>query len=109
MTVTAPTGVIAGSSVILNCIVELSPAVDTPVIVNTVWTGPYVMFTPTYLVPAVMMNVTTLYTSNVTVSAARNGSYTCQAIIFSGGTTSGSIDIIVGMTYTHCTPVSNAY
>ena len=96
VTVTAPVGVIAGSSVTLTCAVELSQAVDVPVTVNIEWIGPGVMFMPANPVPAVMVNITT-YISNVTVSAARNGSYTCQATITSGGTTSGSTDITVGM------------
>ena len=29
-----------GSNVTLTCTVELSPVVDVPVTVNTVWTGP---------------------------------------------------------------------
>ena len=97
MTVTAPVGVIAGSSITLTCTVELSPAVDVPVTVNTEWTGPGgVMFMPANPVPAVMMNITT-YTSTVSVNVARNGSYTCQATITSGGITSGSTYITVGM------------
>ena len=97
MTVTAPVSVIAGSSVTLTCVVELSPAVDVPVTINTGWTGPGgVMFMPANPVPAVMVNITT-YSSTVSVSAARNGSYTCQATITSGGTTSGATDITVGM------------
>ena len=97
MTVTAPVSVIAGSSVTLTCAVELSPVVDVAVTVNTEWVGPGgVMFMPANPVPAVMVNITT-YTSTVSVSAARNGSYTCQATITSGGTTSGLTGITVGM------------
>ena len=96
MTVTAPLGVIAGASVTLTCVVELSPAVNVPVTVNTEWTGPNVMFMPANPVPAVMVNTTT-YVSTVSVGAAKNGSYTCQAAITSGGMTSGSTDITVGM------------
>ena len=97
VTVNAPLGVIAGASVTLTCAVELSPAVDVPVTVNTEWTGPAdVMFMPVNPVPAVMVNTTT-YVSTVSVGAARTGSYTCQATIASGGTTSRSTDITVGM------------
>jgi hypothetical protein len=94
VTVTAPLGVIAGAIVTLTCAVELSPVVDVPVTVNTEWTGPAdVTFTP---VPTVMVNITT-YVSTVSVGAAKTGSYFCQANITSGGTTSGSTDITVGM------------
>ena len=97
MTVTAPVSVIAGSSVTLTCAVELSPAVDAPVTVNTEWSGPGgVMFMPANQVPAVMMNIT-IYTSSVTVNAARSGNYACQATVTSGGAMSGSTDITVGM------------
>jgi hypothetical protein len=89
--------VIAGASVTLTCAVELSPVVDVPVTVNTEWTGPAdVMFMPANPVPAVMVNITT-YVSTVSVGAAETGSYSCQATITSGGTTSGSTDITVGM------------
>ena len=96
MIVIAPLGVIAGSSVTLACAVELSPAVDVPVTVYTFWTGPDVRFMPVDTIPAVMVNVTT-YVSNVSVCAAKTGSYICQGNIVSGGTTSGSTDITVGM------------
>ena len=98
MTVTPPVdGVIAGSkSLSLTCTVELSLAVDVPVTVNTMWSGPDVIFMPASSVPGVMVNLTT-YTSTVTVDAAKNGSYTCRAIVTSGGTTSGSTDVTVGM------------
>ena len=77
---------------------------DVPVTVNIVWTGPDVMFMPANPVPAVIVNITT-YTSTVEVDAAKNGSYTCQATVTSGGTMSGSIDITVGMYLpTYCTP-----
>ena len=96
VTVTAPLGVIAGSSVTLTCAVELSPAVDVPVTVNTEWTGPDVMFMPTDPVAAVMVNITT-YVSTVSVSETKTGSYICEATITSGGMTSGTADMTVGM------------
>ena len=89
--------IIAGSSPNLTCTVELSPAVDVPVTVTTEWSGPArTIFLPDKIVPAVMVNLTA-YTSTVSVDAARNGSYTCQATINSGGTMSGSAIITVGM------------
>ena len=47
-----------GSDVNLTCTVELSPAVDVPVTVNTVWTGPDGFMTTNTAQP-----VTTTYTS----------------------------------------------
>jgi hypothetical protein len=96
VTVTAPLGVIAGSSVTLTCAVELSPAVDIPVTVNTEWTGPDVRFMPDNPVPTAMVNITN-YISTVSIGAIKTGNYTCQATIISSGTTSGSADITVGM------------
>ena len=103
--VTAPVGTIfAGSSPSLTCTVDLDPAVDVPVTVNTVWTGPALTaFTPTNPVPAAMESLMR-YTSTAVVDAARNGSYTCQATVSSssefttgGGTLSASTTITVGM------------
>ena len=93
--------IIAGSSPTLTCTVELSPAVDVPVTVNTVWTGPSLTtVTPTSL----MMENLTRYIAMAMVDAARNGSYTCQATVYSssqfitgGGSMSASTIITVGM------------
>ena len=88
--------IIAGSPTDLNCTVELNPAVDVPVSVTTEWSGPArTMFLPNRIVPTDMINLTT-YSSTITVNAVRNGSYTCTAIIDSGGITFGSTDITVG-------------
>ena len=96
MIVFAPLRVIAGSTVTLTCTVKLSPAVDVPVTVNTEWTGPYYYYVPVSPVPAVMLNIIT-YISTVSVRVATTGNYVCQASIVSGGTTSGSINITVGV------------
>ena len=101
VTVTPPSGVIiAGSSPTLTCTVELSPAVDVQVTVNTVWTGPDgVTLTPTNPV----MESPARYTSTVMVNAARSGDYTCQATVSSSsqfvtgsGMMSGTTTITVG-------------
>ena len=104
MTVTIPVGtIIAGSSLNLTCTVELSQAVDIPVTVDTVWSGP----------SPVTVTTTNLLTESLTrylilgmVDEARNGSYICQATVSSssefttgGGMTSGSTTITVGMYY----------
>ena len=96
--------IFAGSSPSLTCTVDLDPAVDVPVTVNTVWSGPALTaFTPTNSVPAVIESLTR-YISTAVVDAARNGSYTCQANVSSssefttgGGTLSESTNITVGM------------
>ena len=93
--------IIAGSSPNLTCTVELSPAVNVPVIVNTVGTGPdLTTITPTSLV----MESLARYITMAIVDAARNGSYTCQATVSSssqfttgGGSLSASTIIAVGM------------
>ena len=109
VTITAPVDVIvAGSrSLTLTCTVNLSPAVNIPVNVTIVWSGPDVMFLPANPVPAVMVSIVT-YTSNIAVDVAKNGSYTCQAIVTSGGTTTGTTNITVGMyLLTYCIPASS--
>ena len=93
--------IIAGSSPNLTCTVELSPAVDVPVTLNTEWTGPVLTtVTPTNL----MMENVTRYIATAMVDAARNGSYTCQATVSSssqfttgGGSVSATTNITVGM------------
>ena len=84
-----------GSAVTLNCTVhvELSPAVDVPVTVNTVWTGP-AGFMTTIKVPVI--DGTTTYTSTaMIISLGRNqsGVYTCTATLHS----------MVTMTYSNAT------
>ena len=70
--------------VTLTCTVKLSPAVDVPVTVNTVWTGPDGCTTTKTAQPAMESNTT--YTSIAMVSSfGRNqsGNYTCTAILSS--------------------------
>ena len=73
-----------GINVTLTCTVELSPAVDVPVTVNTVWTGPDGFMTTNTSQP--VMGSTTTYTSTMIVTSfGRNqsGIYTCNAIVTS--------------------------
>ena len=66
------------TSINLTCTVELSASVDTPVDVSTVWIGPIgAEFEPRNHVTSI--NLGRGYSSLVTVSRIRNGSYTCQA------------------------------
>ena len=91
LTVSAPTyvtvtysSVIVGSTVTLTCTVKLSPAVDVPVTVNTVWTGPAGFSTTN--TAQVMAGSTTTYTSTALVSSfgrAQSGNYTCTATVSS--------------------------
>ena len=60
-----------------TCSVELSPVVDVPVTVSTMWTGP-AGYTSTYLARPVIGS-TTNYTVIVLINAVRNGNYTCKA------------------------------
>ena len=93
--------IIAGSSPNLTCTVELSPAVDVPVTVDTVWSGPALT---TVTTTSLMMDNLIRYIIMATVDAARNGSYTCQATVSSssqfttgGGSVSAETNITVGM------------
>ena len=78
---------------------ELDPAVNVPVTVTTVWTGPDKFMTTNTAQPIAGSNIT--YTSTAVVDTI-NGSYNCQAtvnssFIISAGATSGSTTVIVGM------------
>ena len=93
--------IIAGSSLILNCIVELSLAVDISVTVDTVWSGPALTSVTT---TDVIKDSPTRYIILGMVDEARNGSYTCQATVSSTlefttgrGMMSGLTTITVGM------------
>ena len=69
-----------GSDVTLNCNVELSPAVDVLVTVNTEWTGPAGFMTTNTAQP--VMGSTTTYTSIAMVSSFgrdQSGNYRCTA------------------------------
>ena len=71
-----------GSDVSLNCIVELSPAVDVQVTVNTVWTGPAGFMVTSIAQPVVGSN--TSHASTVMVSSFgrdQSGSYNCRATV----------------------------
>ena len=75
---------------------------DVPISVTTEWSGPAeTMFLPNRIIPTDTINLTT-YSSTITVDAAKNGSYTCAAIIDSGGIALGSTDIIVGKNLLPC-------
>ena len=73
-----------GSDVTLTCTVELSPAVDVPVTVNTVWTGPD-GFTTTNSAQPDMGSTTTYSSTAVITSLGRNksGNYACTATVSS--------------------------
>ena len=71
-------------NITLTCTVELSPAVDVPVTVNTVWTGPDGFMTTNTAQP--VMGSTTTYTSTTMVSSFgrdQSGNYTCTANVIS--------------------------
>ena len=79
MTVTN-SSVNAGSTVTLTCTVELRPAVNVPVTVNTEWTGPD-GFSTTNTAQA-MAGSTTTYTSTAMVNPFgrdQSGNYNCAA------------------------------
>ena len=74
--------IFAGSSLNLTCTVELSPLVDVPVTVNTVWTGPAGFMTNNTAQP--VMGNTTTYTSVVMVASIgryQSENYSCTVNI----------------------------
>ena len=71
-----------GSNVNLTCTVKLSSAVDVPVTVNTVWTGPAGFSTNVTAQP--VTGSTTTYTSTAIVRSferEQSGNYTCRATL----------------------------
>lgn len=72
-----------GSSVTLICTVYLSPAVDIPVTVNTVWTGPAGFMMTN--IAAVAVNATTYISISLIDYFERDqfGNYTCAASVSS--------------------------
>ena len=70
------------SDVILMCIVKFSPAVDIPVTVHTVWTGPTeatVLSNDT-----IIMHNLTVYISTTVISSfgrSQSGNYSCTATV----------------------------
>ena len=103
VTVTSnPTGIItAGSSVILTCTVEFNAALESPVTVNVVWTGPAGFVTANIAQP--IGNMYTTYISTVTINPLgreHSGNYTCTATSSSTSLqatrTSGSLRVTVG-------------
>ena len=75
-----------GSNVTLTCAVtvELSPAVDVPVTVTTMWTGPDGFMTTNTAQP--VMGSTTTYTTTAMVSSFgrdQSGIYNCTATVSS--------------------------
>lgn len=101
-----------GSAVTLTCTVELSPLVDVPVIVSTVWTGPYGFTTTNAAHPA--MGRSTTYTSRVVVSSfgrEQSGKYNCTSRVISSqkspylndsSAASGSAAVTVGEMHNLC-------
>ena len=76
-----------GSDVTLSCAVELSPLVDVPVTVYTVWTGPDDFMTHSDTIQSIV-NATN-YTSTTMISpfgSDQSGNYTCTVTISSTST-----------------------
>ena len=69
-----------GSTLTLTCTVELSPLVDIPVTVNTVWTGPAGFIANNTAQP--VMGSSTTYTSIAMIHSfgrEQSGVYSCSA------------------------------
>ena len=75
-----------GANVTLTCTVELSPAVDVPVTVNTVWTGPTRLMSNNTAQPVMGSATMATYTSTAIVRSFerdQSGNYTCTATVSS--------------------------
>ena len=92
-----PNPILSGTSPSLTCSVELSPSVDVPLTIKTVWTGPddTILSSAT---PAVTGSLTH-YTNTAMLSfveSADSGEYTCSVSIQSGIKISARKSITVG-------------
>ena len=92
-----PNPVLSGTLLTLICMVELSPAVDVPVTVSTMWTGPEGS-TLMYTNPPIRLSLTH-YTSTAVlkdIELADSGEYTCTIDIENEITMSANNSVIVG-------------
>ena len=72
-----------GSNVTLICTVELSPAVDVPVSVNTVWTGPDGFKRNIAAEPVMGSNTTHASTTMIrSFGRTESGNYTCDVTAY---------------------------
>ena len=81
----SPIRPIGTANVTLTCTVELSKAIDVPVTVKTVLSGPAEFMTTNTAQP-LMGSPTTIYTSTAVVSSfgrAQSGNYTCKTTLSS--------------------------
>ena len=93
-----PSPILSGSSPTLTYAVELSPAVDVPVTVNTVWTGPAGSTLMSAARP--VMRSFTHDTSDLKlnyVESADSGNYNCTVNIGGKIRTSVERKIVIGM------------
>ena len=87
--------ILSGSTVTLTCTVELIQAVDVPVTVNTVWTGPATSNAPSFAAQESL----TLYQSSHTlkfVESADSGEYTCTVSVGNGVDVTARTNIKIG-------------
>ena len=92
-----PNPILSGTLLTLTCAVELSPAVDVPVAISTVWTGPDGSTLRSTYPPKRLS--TTHYTSMAVLSdikLADSGEYTCTADIGNEITISAKESVVVG-------------
>ena len=94
--------ILSGSNVTLTCTVELSPAVDVPVTVNTVWTGPSTKSVTASEKVTIIEESLTLYRSELvlkSVESANSGQYNCAIEVVSGVEVTTSINVEIGTNY----------
>ena len=92
-----PNPILSGSSPTLTCTIELHPAVDIPVHITTVWTGPDGSKLTSAASP--VMKSFTHYTSKITLNYIKpenSGSYTCNVSIKNYKEISADKEIVIG-------------
>ena len=93
----SPNPVLSGKLLTLICAVELSPAVDVPVSISTVWTGPDES-SLVYTNPPIRMSFTHYISTAVLkdIDLADSGEYACITDIGNEITMTANNSVIVG-------------
>ena len=93
----APNPILSGTSPSLTCSVELSPSVDVPLMISTVWTGPGERIITSATPP--IAGSLTHYTSTVVINSIESvdsGEYACAMSIGSEISMSARKSVSVG-------------
>ena len=81
VSVTNSSDIYAGTNFNLTCTIELNPAVDTPVVVNSTWQGPVVIPTGPRVIASEPTGTGARYLMFRPLNTSDSGHYTCEATV----------------------------